>query len=700
MKDQDSKKQKRYGYITLLPNIDYDIKDSVESSFDNVYFLEDAITADDYIEKIIHKINSEIKMLIIFDWHPIYNKILNSINKELKVKCVFRSEMSQLSGKIREGFINIVTNYRNKKISEIACLNEHTYKILKKSGIKAEKIMLDVRTKLPICKSTKTIGIIGNDYDGNHNMYNQLIAVKKADYKEVKLMTFGSETKRLIDNIGLKIIPARSADEALIKNEINLYCNYANTNIELILKSMDLGIPCLISNSSIFDNYATLKKYLLINNPSNIMEIISKINTAKIHKKSILLEYQKFRADYRKLSKLTLLKFIEKKNIDLEITSVNITNKKVVIKYNVSPQLKPFITGKDFEASFDFPLSKIPKSILIIPFLSTVLPIIWITDSTIMLREIDSDYYNCLEKVKKAFEEMYPQCGFLKGKIEAKKTVKSNPKTYINSSMFFSGGVDSLSTLISVIKENPLLITIWGSDIFLDDEEGWNTAIENTKETAELFHLKNCYLKSNFRQIINEDALNICFKSLLNDTWWHGIEHGLALLGHVSVIAYKYGIKTHYIPATYSSREKNVTCASYPTIDEKIKFCGCKIIHEGFEKNRQNKLTQICDYCRNSKTKITIRSCYMERHSKINCCKCEKCFRTIMGIIAEGESPRNYGFNISDVEIGKIKTKLKEILQTNQKAIWHWKDIQQRSIENKKLIATNKYYKWILTYKF
>lgn len=90
----------------------------------------------------------------------------------------------------------------------------------------------------------------------------------------------------------------------------------------------------------------------------------------------------------------------------------------------------------------------------------------------------------------------------------------------------------------------------------------------------------------------------------------------------------------------------------------------------------------------------------MERHSKINCCKCEKCFRTIMGIIAEGESPRNYGFNISDVEIGKIKTKLKEILQTNQKAIWHWKDIQQRSIENKKLIATNKYYKWILTYKF
>ena len=696
---KNSDNLKEYDYITLLPNSDYDIKESVESCFNKVYFLENNLT-DYYIEDIIKKINSKIKLLIIFDWHPIYTKILSDINHDVKVKSVFRSELSQLTGNVRKIFINIIDNYRDKKINEIACLNEHTYKILKKAGIKTTRLILDIRTQLPIYKSSDTIGIIGNSYDKQHNIYNQLVAVKKANYKEVKIMTFEAETTQLIENIGLKKINARSADEALINNEINLYCNYANTNLELILKSMDLGIPCLISNNLIFNNYSILKKYLVINDPNNIVEIISKINAAKKHKKLIISEYKKFRDEYRKLSKKTILKFLGKKEVDLEITSVRVKNNKLLIKYNISPQLSPFITGKDFEASYDFPLSKIPKSILIIPFLSTILPVIWITDSTIKLKETDSDYYNCLESVKKSFERMYPHVGFLKGKVIATKIIKNKPQKQISSSMFFSGGVDSFSSLISVIKENPLLITIWGSDVFLNDDEGWKTAQENTKEVAQLFNLKNCYLKSNFRQIINEDILNICFKNELNDTWWHGVEHGLALLGHVSIISYEYGIKKHYIPATYSFREKNVTCASYPTIDEKIKYCGCKIIHEGFDKNRQNKLTQICNYCKNNKIKITIRSCYMERHSKINCCKCEKCYRTIMGIIAEGENPRNYGFNISDVEISKIKLNLKTILQTNKKAIWHWQDIQQRSIENKKLIENNKYYKWILTYKF
>lgn len=34
-----------------------------------------------------------------------------------------------------------------------------------------------------------------------------------------------------------------------------------------------------------------------------------------------------------------------------------------------------------------------------------------------------------------------------------------------------------------------------------------------------------------------------------------------------------------------------------------------------------------------------------------NCCHCEKCYRTILAILAEGKNPNDYGFNVSrDIE--------------------------------------------------
>ena len=64
------------------------------------------------------------------------------------------------------------------------------------------------------------------------------------------------------------------------------------------------------------------------------------------------------------------------------------------------------------------------------------------------------------------------------------------------------------------------------------------------------------------------------------------------------------------------------------------------------------------DYSRSNKRKIPLRVCWISKGGT-NCCNCEKCWRTILGVYAEGENPRNYGFNYSDKQLSKLAFKMR-----------------------------------------
>lgn len=387
-------------------------------------------------------------------------------------------------------------------------------------------------------------------------------------------------------------------------------------------------------------------------------------------------------------------------NKEIVVKDVVIKENIILIDYDISPNLERFFNMKNkFKVEYGENIEDIPEEIAIIPFISNVLPIIWLTDSTLKVKKLDKNYFNSIEKTKKAFEEMYKNVEW-KGKIIVKDLIDVNKKIIKKekTSIFFSGGIDSTSSLISVIDSKPILITIWGSDIWDNDELGWKKAKETVKKFGKDFKLENLYLKSNFRKFIKEQELNKEFQEKLNDSWWHGVQHGIGLIGHVAPYAYKYNITTHYIPATYTKEDKNITCASYPTIDESVKFENCKVIHEGFDKTRQQKIKNICNYVKNENKKINLRVCYMERGTKLNCCNCEKCYRTIMGILSEKQDPVQYGFKITDNTYTEIKNKiLSNCLITNPTRKM-WDEIIKNFKKDKKYWKKQKNIKWILNY--
>ena len=342
----------------------------------------------------------------------------------------------------------------------------------------------------------------------------------------------------------------------------------------------------------------------------------------------------------------------------IKIDSIETKNNTLKICFSYDGEIAKFVEkGNDFVIDYDFNIEDIPKSILVIPFLNLWLPVASITNAKLIVDEIDKDFYYKIKDIYKPFNKMYkskPKL-FNKKSIIFNKLVK-NVFEQNNYSMFFSGGVDSLNTLCQNIDTNPLLIMIHCSDIWIDDDDGWNTAKENIKKISNLFDKEYTCLRSNFRRTINELELNRWYEEKLGDNWWHGVEHGLALLGHTAPIIYHFGIKEHFIPSTLSPRDKNPKCGSYPTIDEKYCVGKSHTSHDGFKFSRLEKVRNIVNYSKNNNITPTFRTCYIERKGKLNCNSCEKCYRTMMELASLGEDPNKYGYKFDKSTINRIKT--------------------------------------------
>lgn len=339
----------------------------------------------------------------------------------------------------------------------------------------------------------------------------------------------------------------------------------------------------------------------------------------------------------------------------LIVDNIEILDNAIVYRYTVQGIWKKFFNPNvEFFIDYSENISATPKNIAVIPLLCNFLPMAWVFNAEIIVPELDKDFYDNLDEAKHGYAEMYPRINF-GGKLTVKNLVENNYEVSNGTAAFFSGGVDSFNTLISHADEHPALITLWGSDVKLDDVKGWNNVTAHALETAKNFGCKNLLVRSSFRYVINEGKLTQEVMPLSGDGWWHGFQHGIGIIGHAAPYVYKHRLGKLYIASTYTPSDKgNYTCASDPTIDNHVKVGKCITVHDGYEFNRQEKVHRICEYKRSSGIEINLRVCWESKGGE-NCCACEKCYRTILEIIAEGEEPAQFGFKKFPANLDKMK---------------------------------------------
>ena len=331
--------------------------------------------------------------------------------------------------------------------------------------------------------------------------------------------------------------------------------------------------------------------------------------------------------------------------MSIKLKNIEKTENKIWYNFYVSQNIRKYFNFKsEFFIEYDINISSIPDSILVIPFLANILPIAWLVDEEIEIPEIDAEFYNSIEAFKKGYVNMYPMLRFMGG-VKSKIIVNNSLKEDNNHThpplCFFSGGVDSFNTLIRHLDEKPILLSIWGSDITFDDFEGWDHITQIIDLTANKFNLKSHRIKSSFRYFLYEDQLSQMVKKS-GDGWWHGFQHGIGIVSHAAPIAWLYKSRVCYFASSHSEKDLvALPCASHPSIDGNFYFTGTQIIHDGFEQYRQDKMDKIVKFKNSEHYEIKLHVCWQSSGGK-NCNKCEKCLRTILGIIIAGGNPDDF----------------------------------------------------------
>jgi len=244
--------------------------------------------------------------------------------------------------------------------------------------------------------------------------------------------------------------------------------------------------------------------------------------------------------------------------------------------------------------------------------------------------------------------------------------------------LLFSGGIDSTVSYIRNKKKKPNLIMIWGADIPLAEKEFWCKVKKKFKDFARKEKVAINFIKTNMREFVNEATLDTEFGPHLIGSWWGSFSHGLALLGICA-------------PATVAKRLGTLLIASSPTrgfkypwgshwlIDSKLSWANAKVVQDGYELDRQEKIRHVLkDYIRNNKTYPLFRVCYSQFRD-FNCSRCEKCCRTITGLVLENINPNKCGFNVDKNFFGLLKTNIEEQSSfiKGWGGVYAWKNIQK-----------------------
>lgn len=379
----------------------------------------------------------------------------------------------------------------------------------------------------------------------------------------------------------------------------------------------------------------------------------------------------------------------------ITLNTTEITQRSITYHYSVSGEWSRFFTSqREYSVAYDQDISSVPLSICNIHFVANILPLAWLCNATVKVKELDQDFMNSITNIKKGYINMYPQVNF-SGNLTAETTNNNTTPSSNNVAAFFSGGLDAMSTVASHYDEHPLLINIQGSDINLRYNKIVATVKERLQDMAKELNLEITFINSGFRKVINEKRATKYIKPLVHDNYWHAFQHGIAIISHAAPLAYLRRLKVIYIASSFS-RRNHAPCASDPTIDNQVRLSSTKIVHDGYDYDRIDKSRIIAAFLKKHNKSLHLRVC-LDDYRVENCQHCEKCYRTIFDFAANGCDPQSVGFQLTAHDYHDAEKAIKNKIFIQYPLLWQ--DIQ-KAFQKHPEFKNDSRYKWIYDYDF
>lgn len=369
-------------------------------------------------------------------------------------------------------------------------------------------------------------------------------------------------------------------------------------------------------------------------------------------------------------------------------------------RFETKGNVSKIFTSNELWIDYGFEIKNTPNSILVIPFISIMLPIVWVFDATIWINEIDKTFYYATFKLRRAYTDLYPNYP-LKGKIVPSYIIENSMKDSQDDFMLFSGGLDAHVSFINNINSIKYIVNI----------QGWyNTVLEKNlvadidfrdiREFSDKQGLGFYGIRSNFATLFSLKEFKYYAKRI-GDSLWHGFQHSMAFISITIPVVYEKEGGKIIIASSFTVGDERV-CASYPTTDNEFQYAiRGTIKHDGFELSRQDKVAVVVNYQKRIDKSYPLRVCSFNDH---NCCQCEKCFRTILGLVAEGADLKDFGFYLNKPILDFYQEYFKNnmaLFGVRNESITHWPYIKKRMHENyPNLYMYKDFVDWFLSYDF
>lgn len=304
---------------------------------------------------------------------------------------------------------------------------------------------------------------------------------------------------------------------------------------------------------------------------------------------------------------------------------------------------RKFFAGRPpFYAEYDVDLRAVHESILMIPLVANLAPIAWFSGVPLDVPTLDDRFTAALAEVKATFMEQYPGIVEEASPLHVRVPfVNTTPGS--RHAMLFSGGVDAYATFFRHRVEGLDLVSIRGADIPVDDSGQWQALVDSTSQETVLLNHPKRLVEANLRDFYTYQVNML----VPTKAWWGLVQHGLALLTLVAPLSAKLGYSLVYIASTHTEAIK-VKWGSSPEIDNQIAWADATVHHDGYDMNRMDKIHSIVAETARSGDAVNLRVCYSERNKSLNCSRCEKCLRTILGLSLSGADPNGYGFIVGE----------------------------------------------------
>jgi len=204
----------------------------------------------------------------------------------------------------------------------------------------------------------------------------------------------------------------------------------------------------------------------------------------------------------------------------LRIETVTARNNTLVARLDINESLQRYFHDDLFLAEFDFNIEGVPPSLLVVPVVNSLIQVAWAVGVDLAVEVMDSAHLRSCQRLRQVFQGWYPGLSF-KSEIRPTEVVDTKVEGS-NTTMLYSGGVDSTATSLRHWPERPSYIIVDFEPAGIHPE-----VIEHAKGQPGGAHV----VRSNLYSFLNRRHLDQDFGPHIEGSWWGGCSMGWGYLG-------------------------------------------------------------------------------------------------------------------------------------------------------------------------